>query len=313
MSASPGRSASRLGPISVVSRLASVALLAVGAAGCGDQGGGPILGLEPPAFGIQLSMGPFQVPSDSEVTVCRYLTLPGNQSVDVRAFASRMRPGSHHFILYRSLLPVAPSQGPCLMDLPRAVTFGAQTIESEQSLPPGVSLQLPAGVTLIMESHYINPADTPTTGQVVVNLEYLRPSQVETRADVLFFINQNIEIPPMSTAETEKTCPLPANTNIFALSSHTHRRGTAFTMDLVEMSTGAVLQRLYENYNWEDPLIVRYPDDSPLSVGPDRGLRFRCSYLNDSDVTVRWGLSAEDEMCIAFGLYYPTQGIKYCF
>ena len=26
----------------------------------------------------------------------------------------------------------------------------------------------------------------------------------------------------------------------------------------------------------------------------------------DDSVTVRWGLSSEDEMCIAVGMYYPS-------
>jgi hypothetical protein len=280
---------------------------------CADDPARSILGLAPPANGLQLALAPFDVPPRGEITVCRYLRLPTSNVVDVGRFQSRMLPGSHHFLLYRSLLPIEEGQGPCVMDLPRAVVFGAQAEEAEETFPPGVSMRFAPGATLILESHYVNPTDTVRTGQAVVNLEFMNPADVRDVADVLFFLNRDLYIPPQSTATAIKTCPLPDSTNVFLLSSHTHRRGTSFSMDLVDMGTDAVLQHLYDNYNWEDPLIVRYPNDAPLRVGVAQGLRFTCTYRNDDTVAVGWGLSSEDEMCIAFGLYYPTQGIKYCF
>lgn len=280
---------------------------------CGEDPASGVLGLDPPGSGLQLSMAPFDVPALSETTVCRYLKLPAEGTVDVGRFVSRMLPGSHHFILYRALLPVPEGQGPCAMDLPRAVVFGSQSTEAEEAFPPGVAMRFAPGVMMIMESHYVNPSDTVRTGQVVVNLEYVSRDQVENVADVLFFLNTDLYIPPQSAATVTKTCPLPDNTRVFLLSSHTHRRGTAFSMDLVDRRTDAVLQHLYDNYNWEDPLIVRYPDDQPLTLGTYPGLRFTCSYQNNDTTAVTWGLRSEDEMCIAFGLYYPSQGIKYCF
>ena len=284
-------------------------------AGCAkDPSGTPlVLGLPAPDFGVQLALAPFVIPPNSEKTECRYLTLPGDGDVDIQRFVSRMREGSHHFLLYRSLVPVSVFQGVCRMDLPRAVVYGSQTEDNEQALPPGVALRLPRGSPLIMESHYINGSDTATTGEVVLNLQYVDSATIRNRADVLFFLNQDITIPPLSTTTTSKTCPLPAGVDVFLLSSHTHRRGRAFTMDLVNATTGDSLRHLYDSYEWNDPQVVRFPDAAPLQVGGDQGLRFSCTYRNDDSVTVRWGLSSDDEMCIAVGMYYPSLGIRYCF
>jgi hypothetical protein len=280
---------------------------------CGEDRPAGVLGLEAPADGIQLALSPFDVPARSETTVCRYVRLPNENTVDVGRFVSRMLPGSHHFILYRSLLPVAEGQGPCVMDLPRAVVFGAQSVDAEETFPPGVAMRFAPGAMMILESHYVNPADTARRAQVVVNLEYVSADQVEHVADVLFFLNTDLYLPPNSSVTVSKTCPLPDSTSVFLLSSHTHRRGTAFSMDLVDRRTDAVIRHLYDSYNWEDPLIVRFPNDQPLELGSYPGLRFTCSYRNDDSTAVTWGQSSEDEMCIAFGLYYPSRGIRYCF
>jgi hypothetical protein len=285
------------------------------AVACTDPNGpASPLGLEPPAFGLQLAMAPFTVPPDTEVTQCRYVTLRTSASVYAAGFEGRMREGSHHFILYRSLAgSPGEFQGECEMELLRAVLYGGQTGENEQGLPPGVAMEIPAGATLILESHYVNHGAEPIVGEAVVNIRYVDRAEVANLADVLFFLNRDIAIPPRSTVTVEKTCELPAGAKVFVLASHMHRRGTAFRMDLVDWTTGDSLQHLYDNYQWDDPLVVKMPDAAPLEIGPDRGLRFRCTYRNDDDVTVRWGLTSEDEMCIAFGAYYPSQGIRYCF
>lgn len=291
------------------------AVLALGfTLGCsGDPAGAPlVLDLPAPGFGVQLAIAPFPVPPNSEKTQCRYLTLPGDADVDVQRFVSRMRQGSHHFLLYRSLVPVSAYQGECRMDLARAVVYGAQTEASEQALPPGVAMRLSRGSALILESHYINGTDTAINGEAVVNLHYVDSGAVRDRADVLFFLNRGLAIPPQSTYTTRQTCPLPAGVDVFLLSSHMHRRGRAFAMDLVDLTTGDSLRHLYDSYQWNDPLVVRFPDDAPLVVGGNQGLRFSCTYRNDDAVTVGWGLSSEDEMCIAFGMYYPSLGVRYC-
>ena len=92
------------------------------------------------------------------------------------------------------------------------------------------------------------------------------------------------------------------------LSGHMHKRGLRFT---AWQSNGT---KLYENFDWAHPLVVLY--DPPFVLAPGDRIDYEC--LHDNGVTrpvrldatgrpapLRFGISAEDEMCILTGSFYP--------
>ena len=56
--------------------------------------------LEEPEFGLQLHMGPFEVPPGGDMELLSYVNPEFTEDVFINRVKMSMRPGSHHFILY---------------------------------------------------------------------------------------------------------------------------------------------------------------------------------------------------------------------
>ena len=61
---------------------------------------------------------------------------------------------------------------------------------------------------------------------------------------------------------------------------------------------------------WNEPKTV--VQDPPFTIPPSGGFRFSCEWNNTSTSTVKFGESANDEMCFFWAYYYPSQGSKVC-
>lgn len=171
----------------------------------------------------------------------------------------------------------------------------------------------PAAAAAGMNSHYVNLLGTqPLIGETYVNLWTLPAEEVKYEAKGFTASNKEIEVPPGTTRVVEgqwrvsdaiKLLRLQGYSdvrelNVFQLTSHMHRHGELF--EIRQISTGALLHRsvAYDNAPFDifDPPIV-------LATGD--GLRFQCTHSNyDTDQTIRYGLTSEDEMAIMFGFYY---------
>ena len=81
---------------------------------------------------------------------------------------------------------------------------------------------------------------------------------------------------------------------------------------IVEYAQDAAGQMIYdyENWNWEEPPVARF--EPALAMPAGAGFRFTCRWDNQSGDTVRFGESADDEMCFFWSYYYPSQGHKVC-
>lgn len=289
-------------------RTASVVLAFLGLAACGRD---PPRWLALPAHGAQLAVDTFAVAANDERTVCRTVTIRNPAGVDVVGFESRQGHGIHHFAVYRALAAVPESQGPCDMMIPRTLMYGAAEEAYNQRLPSGVAFHLDDSTTVLLEVHFRNRSSAPAVGAAVVNLLFAE-STVTSRADAILFFNPGIVVSPGATTTFEKSCALPTGATIFQLAGHMHRHGTLFEMDLVDSASGAAPRRVYSTTEWMFPPTVRFPDSAPLRVMPGQHLRFACTYHNSDTAAVRTGASADDEMCVAFALYYPSRGVWHC-
>jgi hypothetical protein len=96
-------------------------------------------------------------------------------------------------------------------------------------------------------------------------------------------------------------CDLPSNVNVVTMTPHLHSRGSHFSA-WRDGEDGE--EFLYEQQGWFDPKTQVF---SPVvNFGSADKLRFTCEWENDSDQYVRFGETSDDEMCFAFGHYYPA-------
>lgn len=276
--------------------------------------------LEAPATGsgIQLRVEPFTVAAtfERELFVYRRTTAT---DLYVRRIHFRMRPNSHHFVIY-GLDPTIPTfavpswdairdirNADGTMNVTNMLTMGYHVFfggsmqpEFSYEFPAGVALRIPAGTGLDLNVHYANYGTAPITGEAAVNLHTIPVGQVTKVARTINWGNQSITLPAGQRTTLERVFTVTDSTTIFALTSHTHRLGERFLIRIAGGPRNG--ETIYESTDWEHPTFLILPQ--PVRLGPGEGLRSVVTYNNTTGNHVRFGLQSTDEMGIIFGYAY---------
>jgi hypothetical protein len=155
---------------------------------------------------------------------------------------------------------------------------GAQASQSYSELPAGVYRTMPVRGIVYWNSHAFNLTTKDHLMNARVNVYYAGPENQDTRARGIFDISMifSATAAPFEEATLCNDYVLPQNAHLFALSSHTHKRGKHFTGDLPDGT------RIYESFVYNDPLNLKI--DPPMvfdSPNPaDRTIHF-CSLYNN--------------------------------
>ncbi|HYW30830.1 MAG TPA: hypothetical protein VE869_04930 [Gemmatimonas sp.] len=280
--------------------------------------------LPPPApgAGIQLGVDSFAVIPNLERELFVYRRLNNASDMYVTRIQSRMRPGSHHLLLYtfdesRTAFPCNTRPTPNIVRdlrnadgslnllnmLPMAchVYFaGAMTPEFDYSFPPGVALRLPANAALDFNVHYVNRSPINIPGQAMANLYTADPAQVQTVARTLNLANTSFTLPAKQRTTIRTPFTMSARTTVLGLTSHMHSLGERYEIRLRRAS--GIETSVYVNTDWEHPAFINFSTPLVLEVGD--ALVSVVTYNNVTDRAVGFGLLSSDEMNIIFGYAY---------
>lgn len=266
--------------------------------------------------GYQMKLDKFEVASNFERELFVRKPLGNTETAYVNRIQIRMRPGSHHFILYGFRNPnnLAPLNQIRDLRYPdgslNVVTFqqmgnhifnfGGSEANMDYTFPEGTAVEIAPGATFDMNSHYYNKGANPIQGEVYINLFTTNKANVKNTLKVLDLANNNLTIPPKKKTVISKTFTFDKNIRVVTLLSHTHKFGEKFEIVIKGGSRDGEV--VYTSTNWEHPEKINYTPYISLKKG--EGLTSRITYNNTSDKTVTFGLTTEDEMGIIFGYYY---------
>ncbi len=280
------------------------------------------LAAPPAGAGIQIGVDSFAVAPTSERELFVYRGLRNGGAIYVNRIETRMRPGSHHLLLYT--FDETKSAFPCNLRpplnavrdlrnndgslnlvnmLPMAchVFFaGAMTPELDFRFPPGVALRLPPNAALDFNVHYVNRSPAPLAGQATANLYTVDSAQVMRTARTLNLANTSFSLPAKQRSTVRTVFTMAVRTTVLALTSHMHSLGERYEIR-VRRANGTE-SSVYMNTDWEHPAFTTF--DTPLVLEPGDALVSVVTWNNVTDRTVAFGLSANDEMNIIFGYAY---------
>jgi hypothetical protein len=125
---------------------------------------------------------------------------------------------------------------------------------------------------------------------------------------MMFVVNKNLDIPPHKESEAEKIVDLAraglaADVKVVAMTGHFHSRGKAFSVD---RETG---ENLYKSNNWDEPPFKRF--DDPITIKNGERLRYTSTFVNNSDLVIKFGPHVENQEHSNFFLYFypgPANG-----
>jgi hypothetical protein len=169
--------------------------------------------IEPPpaGAGYQFHYGPsdynnaaevakYTLMPGQEVTDCVFFMMPNKEKVYFNSYNARMRPGSHHMLLYlqdQVVTETKPGDGPsaCNQGINTRVLYGAQTPEIDVNglvgggpEDLGMAADIPAGKQAVLQAHFVNATSKPILREVWANMILIDKSQVTQIADFQFFI-----------------------------------------------------------------------------------------------------------------------------
>ncbi len=276
----------------------------------------------PPADSYQLIWGPVTVQPGEEDTRCVTVRLGNVPRIHVGQIHNQLSGGSHHLIVYRtidtaeSLTPthcnpfsdtLDPDKGSPLM-----IT---QRHDETLQLPTGVAFTLAPNQMIRLEMHFINTTDAPLEVKSTSTFIPMAEAEFHDEADFLFIGTPDIRLQPNTAATVGPVYfPMPpefASSKFFAMTGHTHKFGKNVHV-ATAANTGDTGTPVYDHpdWLWSEPTTTYF--DPTFALPNNGGFRFSCDYQNTSNQQVKFGESANDEMCFFWAYYYPSQGSRVC-
>jgi hypothetical protein len=303
-------------------------------AGASDAGAGPdaapssddtaYLGIAAPRAGFRLKTRGAPVPNGGDTEICEVAELPGTPDQEYIVGTVELGNGraSHHLIVsvaqpgsmadkkLRSL-PVG-TQTPCVSAQIEygegmVTVTGSQTSLSKYSLPSGIGLRLRGGQRVVFDYHYFNFSGAELKAESAAAFHTLGPSEVKNIAANFSFTNMTLDTPPQGTGTFTAACRFKQDAMLQGLARHTHTKGTDFS---VWFEGGAKHgQQIWKSLDWEHDTLFDFP--APILVKAGEGFKFACSFRNETNQPLRFGIAAKDEMCIlSGGVWSPTPGAE---
>jgi hypothetical protein len=269
-----------------------------------------------------LTFGPVTVQPGEENTQCLVLPLGNTSTIHVGQIHDVLSQGSHHMIVYQST-DTTPTTTPfdCQPFTDTLDPSKGQTLVVTQkkddllTFPQGVGITLAPSQMIRIELHYINPGATPIQVTATTNFVTMDDADYQYEMGFLFIGDPDITIPPNSSTTLGPIFfALPddyASSQFFAITGHEHQLGTNVTVSLSSSASDPGTP-LYDvpGWLWSEPATVQ--SNPPFTVPSGGGFTFTCDWTNTTADTVKFGESANDEMCFFWAYYYPSTGSRVC-
>lgn len=292
--------------------------------------------------GFQLHFGPSDYSDSDDVARfllgpreederCQYVRATNTEAVYVNQYAGRMRPQSHHMILWG---PVGEDHEEGLADCRAAAGLnsgflsGSQTprvnvpdLNGARDLTRGQAVNRnEPGMLTALDLHFVNRSPETILMEGWMNLYTTEPAETDEVLNPIFLAGFGFEVPPNSVGNKfQYSCPVPENMRVQLLTGHHHENSPRFSI-WIQRAGSQDRELVYENLNALDPLMATYANTFELNE-PDRvngisggksgelllqagdRLVWECEFDNPTDTPVSFGETSTDQMCNVFGAY----------
>jgi Copper type II ascorbate-dependent monooxygenase, C-terminal domain len=265
--------------------------------------------------GYQIRIEPFPIQKNFEREFYVRKELGNTEEVYLNGFEMKARPGTHHLISYAygkddKLNPVNVMYDQNMpnntLAFRSAGTTGGPLFQSPSAnyklnLPAGYAVKLAPNTSFLMNSHYFNKTDKTRFGEIFVNYYTIPKAKVEQILEVEYLSPEvDLILPPNKKTTMVSDFIFEKETVIPSMLSHYHKRGEKFEIRIKNGPRNGEL--IYESTYYDDPKTLNFTPALVLKKG--EGLTSTVTYNNDTNRTIKWGVTSEDEMNIAIIFKY---------
>jgi len=264
------------------------------------------LELQIPEHGFQLETLGMLIEAGDDIRWCEVVAMPGepDEVFHVDRIESAMTPYGHDLIVSAAAVN---SETAAVMEVGDRIpctrageAFGeelsqitsSQHAYHDQRYPDGVGQVFRGGQKIAVDYHYFNVSDEPVAANVKLNFHLVQHGVIQRIAHTAGFHNFTIYTPPGGKSSHLAECLVSQTMVVGELVRRTQRHGTDFSVWLAGGSRDGEL--VWTSSDWQDS---HYELDEPLVLAEGEGFRFQCDYDNNTDLELRFGLNASDEMC----------------
>jgi hypothetical protein len=269
-------------------------------------GGAPVLEHEFPSVAVE---------SGQEITtLCLSWSLHNEDPLYVSTVAMNAGPGWHHsnwFYVPSGTFPADDGVWNCddgQFDQTTAALAGGvlfaqstQATDETQSFPEGAVLEVPRDAVVVSQIHLLNANDEAIDTGVSMTLSTVKEEDARIRLHPIVFDFHQLAIPPQQRSRFEAECDMEAaggpldGISLYYALPHYHKRALGMNIEMLGGERdGEVIRDVASAIG--EPLGATLTP--PLSMAGSQGIRFSCDYENETDRTIGYGNSGEDEMCI---------------
>jgi hypothetical protein len=195
----------------------------------------------------------------------------------------------HHWILWDSL------EG-------KNLTFWAPGAGGDE-LPSDVGLYMPKGpASLGLDMHYFN-MNSPEPKQDASGLEMCITRTFRPKTAAIYGLRGNASVPPLQRVANATPCTATTmgEVHFLGITPHMHRLGVHARLDLQRGTEP--MNVIYDGAYHFEAQTLKALDNVAVKNGDV--LTTTCTYENDTDRSIVWGDSTQDEMCFNWMRYYP--------
>jgi hypothetical protein len=255
----------------------------------------------------------YELPADvGDQYVCWGVDLAKNPAQHVTAFRANIDNATivHHVVLYESDAAFPAEPAPCDggASVRWRMVYGWAPGVKPLQLPPDVGFPVatdPAAPThYVAQIHYSN-AQKLSGQKDKTSIELCTGAPQKYEADVMAFGSIDFSIPPGAPHTIDCALAVPPAFNglhLFAAMPHMHKLGVAMTTTLTPKAGGAEVD-LGTAPSFSFNTQAWFPIDATVKSGDT--VRTKCTWVNNTGETVRFGEFTADEMCYSFTMYYP--------
>jgi hypothetical protein len=271
------------------------------------------LELEAPARGFQVETLGVLIEPGEDIRWCEVLQLPGGPSAVYPVARIEAAMSAHGQDLIISAAPLG-AETAAVMDVGSRVpctrageAFGEELSEvtstqlpyHDQRFAPGVGEVFYGGQKIAVDYHFVNDSDEPVPAKVKLNFHTAASGAVQHLAHTAGFHNLTIYTPPGGRSSHMGECLVGEALSVGELVRRTQARGTGFKVWRAGGDRDGELL-------WDSPdqNENRLELEQPIDLLPGEGFRFQCDYENSTDLELRFGVNASDEMCTLNAIYW---------
>jgi hypothetical protein len=270
-----------------------------------------IAGFNPPAAkpGYERMIAPVVpgVTAGSDLNLCQWLEAPAKidrQVIDLAAYQSR---GGHHLVLYATSEPEPIGESHiCTTDDMLAVNFlGATESGGEGAddvhLPDGFAFDLPKGMYLMANTHYVNSSDDTYDVQSVVDVKYADPKHPLAPVGFIAVNWDQFDIPAGQNVVSDAYCTAPEQLSFFLWGDHMHQLGSGEYSEIIRHDGTKTM--MASDPVWTPELTystpwVHWDPATPFVVNSGDTFHLHCEWSNTSGTDVKF----PTEMCVGTGM-----------